>query len=133
MTTLNDFSPYPESEEGATVETMTRNALLASWANSTFATAALRMRTFLTDQLAHAFNEAATEQFDVAFLLSELAEVDPARAEAAAKRMWVHRFDGGMVHELTWEKLSAAGINPDAVADFADGKWAAAMNGREAA
>ena len=117
VTTLHDFAPYPSSEEDATVEAMARNALVSSWANSALAHNALRENHPHTDQLAAALHEAATEQFDVAWLLTELAAVAPERAAEVAQQMWRQRFDGAVIHELTWQRLTAAGIDPDQVTD----------------
>lgn len=132
MSKLNDFAPYPDTEETATADAMTRNALVSSWINSTLAGSALRERRPDMDRLAAMFNEAATEQFDVAFLLAELAKVAPERAEEVAREMWQHRFDGVVVHELTWERLAAVRINPDEVATAAEESWRASA-GRRAA
>ena len=131
-TDLNGPAPYPRCEEDATPEAMARNALVASWVNSVLASAALRDPRPEMDRLAAMFHEAATEQFDVATLLGELATAAPERAAEVARDMWRQRQDGVVIHELTWERLTAADINPDEVASVAEANWRASAERRAA-
>ncbi|MCU1657043.1 MAG: hypothetical protein JWO57_1699 [Pseudonocardiales bacterium] len=115
MTKLSEFAPYPEREEDVTADSIARNTAVSAFARQQL------IDEYMQDNTAHGKRLYMTEigtlvnQYGVAFLLRELAEVDKERADAAAKRLYGDWEDGASVAEWLWEWLGEYGIDPEQV------------------
>ena len=115
MTKLNDFAPYPERDEDATADSIARSTAVSAFARQQLIDEYMNDNSPKGKRLYMTEIGTLVNQYGVVFLLRELAEVDPGRADAAAKRLFGDWEDGGSVGEWLWEWLREYGIDPEQV------------------
>lgn len=109
MTTLDDFAPYPRTEDEATADRLARNFAVLGHAN--------HRRVFEVEDANERRDAIATvvHLYGFVHLLREFAAVDKDRADAAAKELWSAWDAGDSLGEFLWEWLEDYGIDPQAV------------------
>jgi hypothetical protein len=115
MTKLSEFAPYPEREEDVTADSIARNTAVSAFARQQLIDEYMQDDSPKGRRLYMTETGALVNQYGVAFLLRELAEVDPTRADKAAKRLYGDWEDGGSVGEWLWEWVGEYGIDQEQV------------------
>lgn len=115
MTTINEFAPYPTDEDGVTAESIARSTAVSAFGRQQFIDEYMHSDTPAGKRLYMSEIGTLVNQYGVVFLLRELAEVDPERADAAAKRLWGDWEDGQSVAERLWQWVHDYGIDPEQV------------------
>jgi hypothetical protein len=122
MTELSEFAPYPTREKDVTADSIARNTAVSAFARQQL------IDEYMQDNTAHGKRLYMTEigtlvnQYGVAFLLRELAEVDKDRADRAAKQLWDDWEDGQSVAEGLWQWVGEYGIDQNHVNEVAAGQ-----------
>jgi hypothetical protein len=115
MTDINEFAPYPQREEDVTADSIARSTAVSAFARQQLIDEYMHDNTARGKRLYMTEIGTLVNQYGVAYLLRELAEVDPERADKAAKRLHGDWEDGGSVAEWLWHWLSEYGIDPEQV------------------
>lgn len=114
-----EFAPYPHDEDDVTADSIARTTAVSAFARQQL------IDEYMHDDTPRGRRLYATEigtlvnQYGIVFLLRELAEADPERADAAAKRLWNAWEDGASVAEGLWEWVHGYGIDPVQVSEQA--------------
>lgn len=108
---LDEFAPWPTTEDKATADAMIAYSLVRGQASD----AALQWG--LGDRERQVIRMVS--HFSVASLLTAFRDANPDAADDAARRLWSRLNDGGVISELTWEWLTERGIGPGDVSQVA--------------
>lgn len=120
MTKINEFAPYPQSDEDVTADSIARSNAVSAFARQALIDELMNDTSRKGQRIYMSEIGTLVNQYGVVFLLRELAEVDPERADKAAKRLYGDWEDGGSVGEWLWEWLSGYGIDPGEVSRAAE-------------
>lgn len=119
MTTdpLDQFAPWPTTEDEATAEAMIAYSLVRGQASDA------SLQWGLGDRERQVLRMVS--HFGTASLLAAFKEANPLSADTAARRLWRRLNDGGVISELNWQWLTELGIDPDEVSQVARDAFAA--------
>jgi hypothetical protein len=115
MTEINEFAPYPKREEDVTADSVARSLTVSAFARQQLIDEYMQDDTPRGRRLYMSEIGTFVNQFAVAFLIRELAEVNKERADKAAKRLWDDWEDGQSAAEWLWQWLGEYGIDPEQV------------------
>lgn len=112
---LDEFAPYPQTEDEVTAETLARSLTVQAQVN------VHRMLTSVTGDGIAASANRVVDVFSTVKLLRALQAVAPDNvADQVARELWADLHDGTAVHERLGEWLTGYGIDPEAVNRAAD-------------
>jgi hypothetical protein len=115
VTSLNDIAPWPRTEAEATADAVAKSLTVGAHARDRYIQTLNTTDKEWGTQVGLLVNE-----FGVVYLLKFLADFHPDVADDAARLLWSHWEDGGVIPELLWGWLSKWGIDPDQVAEVAE-------------
>jgi hypothetical protein len=115
MTDINEFAPYPQREEDVTADSIARSTAVSAFARQQLIDEYMQDNTPKGRRLYMTEIGTLVNEYGGAFLLRELAEADPERADKAAKRLYGDWEDGQAVAEWLWHRVSEYGIDPEQV------------------
>ena len=112
---LNDLAPWPQTEASATADAVAKSITVGAFARDRYIQTLNTTDEKWATQVGLLVNE-----FAVVWLLKFLADFHPDVADDAARLLWSHWEDGGVIPELLWDWLAKWKINPEQVAEVAE-------------